>query len=68
MAEDHPEMRITPKFYESLKERRAAEFELTAFTYLEPAAQVMTMILIDDEMEIGEALNRLANRQRDLGR
>ena len=67
MAEDHPEMRITPKFYESLKERRAAEFELTAFTYLEPAAQVMTIVRID-EMEIGEAVEGLANRQRDLGR
>jgi hypothetical protein len=62
------EMRLTPKFYEALRERGATEFELAAFGYLEPAAQVMARILIDDGMPIGEALDALANRQRDLGR
>ena len=61
-------MRITQKFYESLRERGATEFELAAFGYLEPAAQVMARILIDDGMQVGEAPDRLANRQRELGR
>jgi hypothetical protein len=68
MTEEHPEMRITPTFWQALEEMGASEFELAAFNYLEPAAQVMAVILIDDGMEIGEALDRLANRQRDLGR
>ena len=59
MAEDHPEMRITPKFWETLKERGATEFELAAFDYLEPAAQVMARILIDDGMPVGETLDLL---------
>ncbi len=66
MAEDHPEMRITPKFYESLKERRAAEFELAAFGFLSPGAQVMARILIDDGMTVSEALDALADREREL--
>ena len=64
MAEDHPEMRITPKFWETIKERGATEFELDAFGYLEPAGQVMARILIDDRMPVGEALDLLADRQR----
>ena len=66
MAEDHPEIRITPKFWETLKERGATEFEFAAFGYLEPAVQVMARILIDDGMPIGEALDALADRQREL--
>ena len=65
MAEDHQEMWITLKFWETLKERGAMEFELATFGYLEPAAQVIARILIDDGMPIGEALDLLADRQRD---
>ncbi len=57
-------MRITLKFWETLKERGATEFELAAFDYLEAAAQVIAWILIDDGMPIGEALDLLADRQR----
>ena len=64
MTDENREMRITPKFYESLRERGATEFELAAFGYLEPAAQVIAWILIDDGMPIGEALDLLADRQR----
>jgi hypothetical protein len=64
MAEDHQEMRVTLKFWETLKERGATEFELAAFGYLEPGAQVIARILIDDGMPIGEALDLLADRQR----
>jgi hypothetical protein len=63
------EMRLTPKFYETLRERGSTEFELAAFGYLEPGAQVMARILIDEcGMPVGEALDALADRQRDLGR
>ena len=68
MHDDNREMEIKPKFYESLKERGATEFELAAFGYLEPGAQVMARLLIDDGMPVSEALDRLANHQRDLGR
>ncbi len=68
MDDEHREMRIQPSFYRKLEELGADEFERAAFGYLEPAAQVMARILIDDGMEIGEALHRLANRQRELGR
>jgi hypothetical protein len=61
-------MRITPKFYESLRRMGATDFEMAAFGYLGPAEQVMAWILVDDGMPISEALNRMANRQRRLGR
>ena len=66
MTDENREMRITPKFYESLKERGATEFEVVAFGYLEPAAQVMARILIDDGMTVSEALDALADREREL--
>ncbi len=68
MTEEHPKMRIKPGLWKHLEELGATEFDLAAFGYLEPAAQVMARILIDDGMPVGEALDRLANRQRDLGR
>jgi hypothetical protein len=66
MAEDHQEMRITLKFWETLKERGATEFELAAFGFLSPGAQVMARILIDDGMPVAEALDALADREREL--
>ena len=62
------EMRLTPKFYETLRERGATDFELAVFGYLEPGAQVMARILIDDGMPVGEALDLLTRRQQELGR
>jgi hypothetical protein len=62
------EMRIKPKFYESLRRLGATDFEMAAFGYLGPAEQVMAWILIDDGMPISEALDRMANRQRRLER
>ena len=64
--DENREMRITPKFYESLKERGATEFELAAFGFLSPGAQVMARILIDDGMTVSEALDALADREREL--
>jgi hypothetical protein len=66
MAEDHQEMRITLKFWETLKERGATEFELAAFGFLSPGPQVMARILIDDGMPVAEALDALADREREL--
>jgi hypothetical protein len=68
MDDEHRAMRITPKFYESLRRLGATDFEMAAFGFLSAAAQVMARILIDDGMPIGEALDRVANRQRRLGR
>ena len=66
--DDYREMRVTPKFYKVLQERGATEIEMAAFGYLEPAAQVMARILIDDGMAVSEAPDALADRQRELGR
>lgn len=68
MAGDQSEMRITPKMWEWLELHGATDFELTAFNYLEPAAQAMAAILIGDGVPVGEALDRIAERQRKLGR
>ena len=68
MDDEHREMRITPKFYESLRERGATDFELAAFGFLSPGAQVMARILIDDGMPVSEALDALADRERELER
>jgi hypothetical protein len=59
-------MRIKPKFYESLKERGATEFEMAALGFLSPAAQVMVRIVVDDGMPTSEALDALADREREL--
>jgi len=68
MGDEDREMEITPKFYETLRAKGATEFELTAFDYLVPGAQIMAGILIDDGVPVGEALARIANRPRELGR
>ena len=64
--DDRCEMRITPKFYESLKELGATDFEMAALGFLSPAAQVMVWILVDGGMTISEALDALADREQEL--
>ncbi len=68
MTDEHPEMRITPKMWEVLEDHGATDFELAAFNYLEPAAQAMAAVLIEDGAPVGEVLDRMAKRQRELGR
>ena len=67
-SEEHQAMRITPKLWDWLEEKGATDFELTAFNVLEPAAQVSAMLRIDEGMPVGEALDSVADLQRDLGR
>jgi hypothetical protein len=64
--DDNCEMRITPKFYESLRERGATEFEVVAFGYLDPAGQVVAMMLIKEGVPVSEVLNTFSERQREL--
>ena len=66
MDDEHREMRIKPKFYESLRERGATDFELAAFGFLSPGGQVMARILIADGMPVSEALDALADREQEL--